>query len=165
MTEVKSTLSSLVAYAFWAFLKVVIALFVLSMAEFAGSAVSAQGLNDGVVWQNSVTAAVVAPAATADATSYASSCASVDASYMNGVDTVDSVHVDSWSHVEGSLCMIAVGLQILALIWGGPTMIVGFMHMACGTPDGLKKMLFGAGAVAIGSAAPTCVNWWFAIVL
>ncbi len=49
--------------------------------------------------------------------------------------------------------------EILGIALGGPTMIIGFMHMAAGTHDAMKRVLFGCAGVTGGLATPGCINW------
>ncbi|MBI2901560.1 MAG: hypothetical protein HYY17_15360 [Planctomycetes bacterium] len=39
--------------------------------------------------------------------------------------------------------IIANGMEILGIAWGGPTMIMGFMHMAAGTQDAIVAKIIG----------------------
>ncbi len=50
-------------------------------------------------------------------------------------------------------------MEILGIAWGGPTMIWGFMNMAAGTQDALKRIIWGAAGVTGGLATPGCINW------
>ena len=82
-----------------------------------------------------------------------------DATYITGVNTAGTVRVNNLANLEALLNIIANGLEILGIAWGGPTMILGFMHMAAGTQDSLKRVLFGATGVTGGLATPGCINW------
>ncbi len=82
-----------------------------------------------------------------------------DATYVTGVNTAGTVRVNNLANLEALLNIIANGLEILGIAWGGPTMIFGFMHMAAGTQDAMKKVLFGAAGVTGGLATPGCINW------
>ena len=83
----------------------------------------------------------------------------VDATYVTGVNTAGTVRVNNLANLEALLNIIANGLEILGIAWGGPTMIMGFMHMAAGTQDAMKRVLFGAAGVTGGLATPGCINW------
>jgi hypothetical protein len=58
-------------------------------------------------------------------------------------------------------------LEILAIAWGGPTMILGFMRLvACRASKdkkeaqkGMVQVLIGTAAVTAGLATPGDVNW------
>ena len=63
------------------------------------------------------------------------------------------------ANMEALLNIIANGMEILGIAWGGPTMIWGFMHMAAGSHQAMKKVLFGAAGVTGGLATPGCINW------
>ncbi len=82
-----------------------------------------------------------------------------DATYVTGVNTAGTVRVNNLANLEALLNIIANGLEILGIAWGGPTMILGFMHMAAGTHDSMKRVLHGAAGVTGGLATPGCINW------
>ena len=82
-----------------------------------------------------------------------------DATVVQGVNTAGTVRVNNLANLEALLNIIANGMEILGIAWGGPTMIMGFMHMAAGTQDAMKKVLFGAAGVTGGLATPGCINW------
>jgi hypothetical protein len=82
-----------------------------------------------------------------------------DATFITGVNTAGTVRVNNLANLEALLNIIANGLEILGIAWGGPTMIMGFMHMAAGTQDAMKRVLFGAAGVTGGLATPGCINW------
>lgn len=82
-----------------------------------------------------------------------------DATYITGVNTAGTVRVNNLANLEALLNIIANGMEILGIAWGGPTMILGFMHMAAGSQDAMKKVLFGMGGVTGGLATPGCINW------
>lgn len=83
----------------------------------------------------------------------------VDATYITGVNTAGTVRVNNLANLEALLNIIANGMEILGIAWGGPTMIMGFMYMAAGTQDAMRKVLFGAAGVTGGLATPGCINW------
>jgi hypothetical protein len=82
-----------------------------------------------------------------------------DATYVTGVNTAGTVRVNNLSNLEALLNIIANGMEILGIAWGGPTMILGFMHMAAGTQNAMHRVLFGAAGVTGGLATPGCINW------
>jgi len=82
-----------------------------------------------------------------------------DATYVTGLNTAGTVRVNNLANLEALLNIIANGMEILGIAWGGPTMIMGFMHMAAGTQDAMKRVLFGAAGVTGGLATPGCINW------
>jgi len=82
-----------------------------------------------------------------------------DATYVTGLNTAGTVRVNNLANLEALLNIIANGMEILGIAWGGPTMIMGFMHMAAGTQDAMKRVLFGAAGVTRGLATPGCINW------
>jgi len=83
----------------------------------------------------------------------------VDATSIIGVNTAGTVRVNNLANLEALLNIIANGMEILGIAWGGPTMIMGFMHMAAGTHDAMKRVLFGCAGVTGGLATPGCINW------
>ena len=82
-----------------------------------------------------------------------------DATYITGVNTAGTVRVNNLANIEALLNIIANGMEILGVAWGGPTMILGFMHMAASTQNAFKRVLFGAAGVTGGLATPGCINW------
>ena len=82
-----------------------------------------------------------------------------DATFVTGLNTAGTVRVNNLANLEALLNIIANGMEILGIAWGGPTMIMGFMHMAAGTQDAMKRVLFGAAGVTGGLATPGCINW------
>jgi hypothetical protein len=82
-----------------------------------------------------------------------------DATVVQGVNTAGTVRVNNLANLEALLNIIANGMEILGIAWGGPTMIMGFMHMAAGTQDAMKRVLFGAAGVTGGLATPGAINW------
>ena len=82
-----------------------------------------------------------------------------DATSIMGVNTAGTVRVNNLENLEALLNIIANGMEILGIAWGGPTMIMGFMHMAAGSQDAMKKVLFGCAGVTGGLATPGCINW------
>lgn len=82
-----------------------------------------------------------------------------DATVIRGVNTAGTVRVNNLANMEALLNIIANGMEILGIAWGGPTMIHGFMHMAAGTRDAMKKVLWGAAGVTGGLATPGAINW------
>ncbi len=82
-----------------------------------------------------------------------------DATVIQGVNTAGTVRVNNLANLEALLNIIANGMEILGIAWGGPTMIMGFMRMAAGTQDAMKRVLWGAAGVTGGLATPGCINW------
>jgi hypothetical protein len=83
----------------------------------------------------------------------------LDATYVTGVNTAGTVRVNNLANLEALLNIIANGMEIIGIAWGGPTMIMGFMYMAAGTQDALKRVLFGGAGVTGGLATPGAINW------
>ena len=82
-----------------------------------------------------------------------------EATFVTGVNTAGTVRVNNLANLEALLNIIANGMEILGIAWGGPTMIMGFMHMAAGTQDAMKRVLFGCAGVTGGLATPGAINW------
>src|SRR5262249_18507948 len=49
-----------------------------------------------------------------------------DATVVQGVNTAGTVRVNNLANLEALLNIIANGMEILGIAWGGPTMIMGF---------------------------------------
>ena len=82
-----------------------------------------------------------------------------DATIIMGVNTAGTVRVNNLANLEALLNIIANGMEILGIAWGGPTMIWGFMNMAAGTQDAMKRIIWGMGGVTGGLATPGMINW------
>ncbi len=82
-----------------------------------------------------------------------------DATVVMGVNTAGTVRVNNLANLEALLNIIANGMEILGIAWGGPTMIMGFMHMAAGTHDAMKRVMMGCCGVTGGLATPGMINW------
>ena len=123
-----------------------------------GSMGNQQVINTQAQTSNSQTAGTNAPTLQA-ATNGTVGPQGADATYITGVNTAGTVRVNNLANLEALLNIIANGMEILGIAWGGPTMIFGFMHMAAGTQDAMKKVLFGAAGVTGGLATPGCINW------
>jgi hypothetical protein len=82
-----------------------------------------------------------------------------DATYVTGLNTAGTVRVNNLANLEALLNIMANGMEILGIAWGGPAMIMGFMCMSAGTQDAAKKVLSGAAGVTGGLATPGVINW------
>lgn len=82
-----------------------------------------------------------------------------DATYITGVNTAGTVRVNNLANLEALLNILANGMEILGIAWGGPTLIYGFMHMAAGSKDSVKRIITGCCGVTGGLATPGLVNW------
>ncbi len=82
-----------------------------------------------------------------------------NATVIPGVNTSGTIRVQNLSNLEALTNIIANGVIILGIAWGGPTMIMGFYHMSAGTQDGLKRVIWGACSVTGGMATPGAINW------
>lgn len=82
-----------------------------------------------------------------------------DATYITGINTAGTVRVNNLANLEALLNIIANGMEILGVAWGGPTLIYGFMHMAAGTKDSLKNIIHGCCGITGGLATPGLINW------
>lgn len=82
-----------------------------------------------------------------------------DATVVMGINTAGTVRMNNLTNLEALLNIVANGMEILGIAWGGPTMIMGFMHMAAGTQDAMKRVLFGCAGVTGGLATPGVINW------
>ena len=82
-----------------------------------------------------------------------------DTTYITGISTAGTVRVNNLANLEALLNILANGLEILGIAWGGPTLILGFMHMAAGTKDAFRKILHGCAGVTGGLATPGIINW------
>lgn len=82
-----------------------------------------------------------------------------DATFITGVNTAGTVRVNNLSNLEALLNIVANGMEILGIAWGGPTLIYGFMKMAAGSKDSVKGIIQGCCGVTGGLATPGLINW------
>jgi hypothetical protein len=125
----------------------------------SGQAGYASPYNTGSQTQNNAAAGTAQAPSLSGATLGTIGPQGPDATYVTGVNTAGTVRVNNLANLEALLNIIANGMEILGIAWGGPTMIMGFMHMAAGTQDAMKRVLFGCAGVTGGLATPGCINW------
>lgn len=82
-----------------------------------------------------------------------------DATFITGVNTAGTVRVNNLANLEALLNILANGMEILGIAWGGPTLIYGFMKMAAGSKDAVKGIIHGCCGVTGGLATPGLINW------
>ena len=82
-----------------------------------------------------------------------------DATVVQGINTAGTVRVNNLANLEALLNIIANGMEILGIAWGGPTMIMGTMYLAAGSQGAMKRILCGACGTVGGLATPGAVNW------
>ena len=82
-----------------------------------------------------------------------------DATVIQGVNTAGTVRVNNLANLEALCNIIANGMEILGIAWGGPTVVMGFMHMSAGSQDAMKRVIWGLSGVTGGMATPGCINW------
>jgi hypothetical protein len=82
-----------------------------------------------------------------------------DATYITGLNTSGTVRVNNLANLEALLNIIANGFEILGIAWGGPCMIMGFMHMAAGSSQAMSRVVKGGAGVVGGLATPGVINW------
>ncbi|MBX9694506.1 MAG: hypothetical protein K2Z81_19120 [Cyanobacteria bacterium] len=70
-----------------------------------------------------------------------------------------TVCLASFDSLEEVLLIIAHSMQLLTILYGGPTTIAGFVEMAAGINSGKKKTLSGVAALVGGLVTPGCINW------
>ncbi len=82
-----------------------------------------------------------------------------NATVIPGISTAGTVRVNNLANLEALTNIIANGMIILGIAWGGPSIIMGFYHMAAGTQDALKRVIWGMCGVTGGMATPGAINW------
>jgi hypothetical protein len=82
-----------------------------------------------------------------------------DATFITGVNTAGTVRVNNLANLEALLNIIANGMEILGVAWGGATMIMGFMRLGTRADGAIRRVLLGALGVAGGLCTPGCINW------
>ena len=80
-------------------------------------------------------------------------------SCINGVDAATSEQSDNSGALQASLKFFVIGLQVVALVWGAPTVVAGVVNMAGGKQNALNKVIFGAVGIFGASMANGCVGW------
>ncbi len=76
-----------------------------------------------------------------------------------GVNTAGTVRVNNLVNLEALLNIIASGMEIIGIAWGGPTMIMGLLHMAAESKYAMIRVLMGCAGVTGGLAGPGVINW------
>lgn len=82
-----------------------------------------------------------------------------NATVIPGINTSGTVRVQNLANLEALTNIIANGMIILGIAWGGPTIIMGFMSMSAGQQDALKRIIWGLCGVTGGMATPGVINW------
>ncbi len=82
-----------------------------------------------------------------------------DATYITGVNSAGTVRVNNLANLEALLNIIANGMEILGVVWGGATMIMGFMRLGSGADGATLRIFLGAIGVAGGLCTPGVINW------
>jgi len=82
-----------------------------------------------------------------------------DATYITGVNTAGTVRVNNLANLEALLNIIANGMEILGVVWGGATMIMGFMRLGSGADGAISRIILGAVGVSGGLCTPGIINW------
>lgn len=82
-----------------------------------------------------------------------------DATVIMGVNTSGTVRVNNLANLEALMNIIANGMEILGIAWGGPTIVIGFMCMSAGTQDAMRRIIWGMSGVTGGLATPAVINW------
>lgn len=82
-----------------------------------------------------------------------------DATVITGINTAGTVRVNNLANLEALMNIIANGMEILGIAWGGPTIVIGFMCMSAGTQDAMRRIIWGMSGVTGGLATPGVINW------
>ncbi len=82
-----------------------------------------------------------------------------NATVVPGINSAGTVRVQNLANLEALTNIIANGMIILGIAWGGPTIIMGFMAMSAGQQDALKRIIWGLCGVTGGIATPGVINW------
>jgi len=82
-----------------------------------------------------------------------------DATYVSGLNTAGTVRVNNLANMECLMNVMSNGMEVIGVAWGGPTMIMAFMQLGAGAPDGWKRVVNGGLAVLGGLAQPAWNNW------
>lgn len=82
-----------------------------------------------------------------------------NATVVPGINSAGTVRVNNLANLEALTNIIANGMIVLGIAWGGPTIIMGFMSMSAGQQDALKRIIWGICSVTGGMACPGVINW------
>jgi hypothetical protein len=82
-----------------------------------------------------------------------------NATYVDGLNTAGTVRVNNLANMECLMNVMSNGMEVIGIAWGGPTMIMAFMQLGAGAPDGWKRVMNGGLAVLGGLAQPAWNNW------
>lgn len=67
--------------------------------------------------------------------------------------------MNNLANLEALLNIIANGMEILGVVWGGATMIMGFMRLGSGADGAISRIILGAVGVSGGLCTPGIINW------
>jgi hypothetical protein len=79
--------------------------------------------------------------------------------FFNGVDAQETA-IETHSS-QDSPDFFAGALQVLGLLVGVPMILFGFMQMAAGSQDAMKRVMFGGAALGVAMIAPTAMSMIF----
>ncbi len=82
-----------------------------------------------------------------------------EATLVKGVNTAGTVRVYNLANMEALMNIIANGMEVIGIAWGGPTMIMACMRLSTGSAHGAKNVVYGAASVTSALATPGMVNW------
>ncbi|MBA3994061.1 MAG: hypothetical protein C0469_11090 [Cyanobacteria bacterium DS2.3.42] len=91
-----------------------------------------------------------------------------DATYITGINTAGTVRVNNMANLEAMLNIMANGLEILGILFGGALAAKAIFALAQGSPkdrDGLShpaRLAYGLVCIVGGLAAPGVINWFVA---
>jgi hypothetical protein len=81
-----------------------------------------------------------------------------DATFVTGVNTAGTVRVNNHANLEALLNIVANGIEILGIVYGGFYLISGFF-MKDTKQQVANKLILGSTALMIGLATPGLINW------
>ncbi len=81
-----------------------------------------------------------------------------DATFVTGVNTSASVRVNQLANLEALLNIVANGIEILGIMFGGFYLISGFF-MKNTEQQIINKLILGSTALMIGLVTPGLINW------
>jgi hypothetical protein len=88
-----------------------------------------------------------------------------DATMISGINTTGTVRVNNLANLEALINICANGLELVGMIWGGISLVMGAMGKGMISPFKLSakgRMAFGVTIVLLGLAAPGMFNWLLA---
>lgn len=114
---------------------------------------------DGIVFDSEKIAAAPLPQALQQKVAPAPMMDSKTSSVPSVLTSGDTVRQPGLQNAEALFNIVANGVIVLGIAWGGPSLIMAFMRLGAGQQDGLKCVMHVVLALIGLMAMPGVVNW------